>query len=297
MSESDGDKNVTRRAQRAPEARDHTIRDGSDTTSSSNFKIKVPPFSPDDPELWFAMIEGQFDVQKITDDHIKFTNVVTNLDIQYAKSVKDVIVAPPSTDRYEKIKQELIKRLSASHEKKVKQLLIHEELGDRKPSQFLRHLQDLGGHSVSDNLLKSIWTNRLPHNIQTVLVSRDSDNLEQLADLADRIQELASPYTVAAMSTGTSQSSSSNEIAELKKMVKELTLKLESHTRASCCTTSRSRPRERNRSSSRQRQRSSSNYNKHPLCWYHAKFGKKAHRCIKPCDFVADKVGNAFGSQ
>lgn len=261
-------------------------------------KIKVPPFSPEDPELWFALVEGQFESQGITDDYIKFINVTNNLDLQYAKSVKDIIINPPLKNRYEKIKTELVKRLSASHEKKVKQLLTHEELGDRKPSQFLRHLQDLAGPSVPDDFIRSIWSNRLPPNIQTVLASQPTHSLEQLADLADRIQELASPYTVAAASSNGPGSHQSSEIAELKKMVQHLTLKLEEHTRGSCCATDRSRPRERRRrSSSRQRSRSNSSYKRFPICWYHAKFGPRAHSCIKPCDYSSSNAENIKGSR
>uniref|UniRef100_A0A2A4K2H4 DUF7041 domain-containing protein n=1 Tax=Heliothis virescens TaxID=7102 RepID=A0A2A4K2H4_HELVI len=287
---SRSDVNVTRRTK---PVRVSTDRGDSETRT---VKIKVPPFSPEDPELWFALLEGQFFSQNITDDVIKFNNVTNNLDVQYAKAVKDIIINPPAKGRYDRIKCELIKRLSASHEKKVRQLLTHEELGDRKPSQFLRHLQDLAGPSVPDDFLRSIWCNRLPHNIQTVLASQPSHSLEQLADLADRIQELASPCNVASASSGRAHAGQSDEIAELKKMVQHLTLKLEEHTRtASCYSTERSRPRDRRRSSSRQRSRSSSSYRKYPVCWYHSKFGSQAHKCLKPCDF--HKAGNASGSR
>ncbi|CAK1583301.1 unnamed protein product [Parnassius mnemosyne] len=86
-------------------------------------------------------------------------------------------------------------------------------------------------------------------------------------------------------------------IEELKKMVQQLTLKLEEHTRAACCSTSRCRSRahDRHRSSSRQRSRSNSSYRKYPMCWYHAKYGAQAHRCLKPCDF--GKSGNSEGSR
>ncbi|KAJ0169274.1 hypothetical protein K1T71_015072 [Dendrolimus kikuchii] len=287
------DAHVTTRRPR--KARVSTDRDDNIV---QKFKIKVPPFSPEDPELWFALVEGQFESHDITDDHIKFTNVTTNLDLQYAKSVKDIIINPPQRNRYERIKTELIKRLSASHEKKVKQLLTHEELGDRKPSQFLRHLQDLAGPSVPDDFLRSIWSNRLPHNIQTVLASQPTHSLEQLADLADRIQELASPCTVATTSSSGYGSHQSKEIAELKDMVQRLTLKLEEHTRGACCSTDRTRPRERRRrSSSRQRNRSRSSYKKYPICWYHAKFGNLAHNCVKPCDYSSPRAENTSGSR
>ncbi|KAH9639461.1 hypothetical protein HF086_005406 [Spodoptera exigua] len=171
------DANVTRRMRKrfgSTDRDDYGVR-----------KIKVPPFSPEDPELWFALLEGQFCTYDITDDVIKFNNVTNNLSVEYGKTVKDIILNPPARNRYDKIKSELIKRLSASHERKIKQLLTNEELGDRRPSQFLRHLQDLAGPSVPDDFLRSIWSNRLPHNIQTVLASQPTHSLEQLADLAD----------------------------------------------------------------------------------------------------------------
>lgn len=178
----------------------------------------------------------------------------------------------------------------------MKQLLTHEELGDRKPSQFLRHLQDLAGPSVPEEFLRTIWSNRLPHNIQTVLASQPTHSMEQLADLADRIQELTSPCNVAATSSRSAHvTHQSDEIAELKKMVQQLTLKLDEHTRASCCSTGRSRQTGRRGSSSQQRSRSNSSYRKYPVCWYHAKFAAEAHKCIKPCDYA--KGGNSTGSR
>ncbi|XP_072934964.1 uncharacterized protein [Epargyreus clarus] len=257
------------------------------------FNLKVPAFSPDDPDIWFALLETQFDNFGITEDSIKFNNVVSNIDIIHAKAVKDIIVNPPEHNRYLKIKSELIKRLTASHEKKVCQLLTHEELGDRKPSQFLRHLQDLAGPNVPEEFLKSIWSNRLPRSIQTVLACQTSESLEQLAELADRVQEIAAPPNVAATSASCNapgpSSSTSSEIAELKRMVECLTIKLDEHTRQSRCT-ERSGPRRR-RSSSRSASRSASRYRMYPICWYHETFGSRAHKCLKPCDYK--ESGNA----
>ncbi|XP_004927452.2 uncharacterized protein LOC101746903 [Bombyx mori] len=275
-----------------------TVHD-NDILSSDirKFTLKVPPFSPEDPEIWFALLEGQFENYGITEDHIKFNNVITNLDIPHAKAVKDIIVHPPTSNRYEKIKSELIRRLSASHEKKVKQLLTHEELGDRKPSQFLRHLMDLAGPSVPHEFIRTIWSNRLPNSIQTVLASQPTHSLEQLSDLADRIQEITTPCNVAATSTcGTSSINQSSEIAELRKMVERLALRLEDQTRTTNRSQNRSnRSRPRWRSTSRSRTRSASSYRRYPVCWYHAKFGAKASKCQKPCDY--NQSGNATGSR
>lgn len=289
----DGSKNVTHRKKKTKRVSiDPMCEIETMSTDLRKINLKVPPFSTDDPEIWFALLEGQFDNFDITDDKIKFNNVISNLDITLAKAVKDIIIKPPALNRYEKIKSELIRRLCASHEKKVKQLLNHEELGDRKPSQFLRHLLDLAGPSIPEDFVQSIWTSRLPKNLQTVLASQTSQTLEQLADLADRIQEIAAPCSVAATSAGPSHSGPTSEIAELRKMVEHLALKLDEHTRRS---NERGRSRERRRSKSRSNTRSESSYRLYPVCWYHSKFGSRASSCIKPCDF--NKAKNSTGSR
>lgn len=289
---------VTERRRQLTKIKKLTTDPAQGVSDYRKFNLKVPEFSFDDPELWFALLEGQFENFGITGDNMKFNNVLTHLDIKAAKEVKDIIVNPPATDRYGKIKNELIKRLAASHDKKVKQLLDHEELGDRRPSQFLRHLQDLAGASVPSEFLRTIWSNRLPRNIQTVLASQPTHTLEQLADLADRIQDIAAPTgNVAAaglpVSCGTPGSSVSGEIAELRKMVEHLAVKLDDYTRSSRPSRSPERSGQRRRSQSRTRTRTDSEYRRFPLCWYHAKFGSKAYNCQKPCDYKAEN--NAGG--
>lgn len=250
--------------------------------------VRVPPFWPDEPEIWFAQVEGQFAISGITSDTTKFNYVIGQLDHQFSKEVKDIIISPPDTHKYEKLKSELIKRLSASHDKKVKQLLMHEELGERRPSQFLRHLQSLAGPSVPEEFLKTIWTSRLPRNIQTVIAAQPTSSLEVLADLADKIQDIATPspqVAAAQEAPGSNMDTMAREIAELRKQLQNLSSQLNSQDR-------RSRPTQR-RDRSRSMTRSESHYRKFPECYYHFKFGSDAKNCIKPCDFTAESRENS----
>lgn len=122
-------------------------------------QIRIPPFWPEKPAIWFAQVEGQFAIMRVTDNATKFYHILATLDRQYAAEVEDILTGPADYDR---LKSELIKRLSVSRENKVKQLLMHEQLGDRKPSQFLRHLQHLAGPDMPPDFVKTIWTSRLP---------------------------------------------------------------------------------------------------------------------------------------
>lgn len=96
--------------------------------------VRVPPFYPEKPELWFAQLDSQFILVNITSDVTKYHFVMGQLEPQYVEEAYDVVTSPPSPDKYQRLKTELIKRLSLSREKKVRQLLTHEELGDRRPS-------------------------------------------------------------------------------------------------------------------------------------------------------------------
>lgn len=175
--------------------------------------VKVPPFWPEEPALWFAQVESQFVLSRITTDDTKFCYLVAQLDHQYAVEVKDVITNPPVTDKYLKLKTELIKRLSASKEERVKQLLMHEELGDRKPSQFLRHLESLAGPAVPKDFLSTIWSSRLPHNIQTVVASQSDLPLDKMAELADKVHEIA-PSTPQVASTSSAPPAAYDELSK-----------------------------------------------------------------------------------
>ncbi|XP_061723730.1 uncharacterized protein LOC133529956 [Cydia pomonella] len=155
--------------------------------------IRLPPFWPDDPEVWFGQAEAQFHVSGIKDDATKFYCVVAQLDHRYAKEIKGIIKNPPATDKYPKLKAELTKYLCVSRQQQITQVLSNEELGDRKPSQFLHHLQHLADGGMNDEFMKSMWMKRLPTHVQPILISQASASLEELADLADRICEATSP--------------------------------------------------------------------------------------------------------
>lgn len=258
------------------------------TYSMTTVNIKIPPFWPEKPAIWFAQVECQFAISKVTDETAKFYHIVGSLERQYAAEVEDILTGAPD---YNKLKSELIKRLSVSRENKVKQLLMVEELGNRKPSQFLRHLQHLAGPEVPGDFLKTIWTSRLPSGMQTIIASQPTLSLDALAELADRINDIApSTHRVAEVSSSTSAFDElTKQVAVLTKQVHALTTKLDSRSRSRQRSTSH---RDNRRSTSSRR--SSSNYQKFPVCWYHNKFGAKATKCVKPCDFDS---GKASGSQ
>ena len=167
--------------------------------------------------------------------------------------------------------------MSTSREQRVRQLLSHEEMGDRKPSQFLRHLRSLAPDAPTE-FLRTVWASRLPPHVQAILAGQTDSNLESAAQLADKICEVTTPPTTASISPTVPDNITAlmERIEELSRQVAALQTQ---HSR------SRSTARKRNRSQSRDRSRENASHNAHPnrVCWYHKTFGDAARRCTLPC--------------
>ncbi|XP_063963928.1 uncharacterized protein LOC135156193 [Lytechinus pictus] len=249
--------------------------------------LKLPPYWPNDPAVWFAQVQAQFMTRGITSEETQFAYIVSALQPEIAQEVRDILMNPPKDTPYSHLKAELIRRTSVSEQKRLHQLLTQEELGDRKPSQLLRRMEQLlGSDHLDETIFKQLFLQRLPHHVQTILASsRDDMKVTQLADLADRIIDIGSTSTVSAVSSP-SFSTSSSELSQLQQQVDRLTFQVQSLTTQLQHERGRSpnrRPQRPNTHSNRQRSRSSSQ--KRPLCWYHWKHGAEARKCTPPCNF------------
>ncbi|KAI8419718.1 hypothetical protein MSG28_008405 [Choristoneura fumiferana] len=106
----------------------------------------------------------------------------------FSVQVDDVVNKPPSEGKYEKIKSALISRLTPSNKDCLRQVVKYEELGDRKPSQLLRHMRSLGGSAMTDEMLLFLWSSRLPAQVQALLqLNLYHMDLDTLAELADKV--------------------------------------------------------------------------------------------------------------
>lgn len=229
--------------------------------------------------------------------------MVGHLDHRYAAEVRDIMTNPPSVDKYKAIKDALISRLSASAEKRVKLLLTQEEMGDRTPSQFLRHLRSLAEDSqVPDTLLRSIWIARLPGSIQVALATQPPETaLDVIARLADSVHEVAMPQRIAAASMPfeaiqrlearfdeqqTAQRQQAQVLTDLARSIEALTRAI---PQALQQDRSRSRDNSRYRRPTPGRQRDadrSQTRSEENVCWYHRRFGDAATRCTQPCSMT-----------
>lgn len=235
--------------------------------------FRAPPFWDSDPEMWFQQVESQFIISGITVDQTKFHYVVASLDAKTLNCCRDLICSPPQHNAYNAIKEKILSSFSLSENSRFKQLLQDLILGDKRPSQLLSEMRHLANNAVSEDMLRTLWLQRLPTNMQQIL-SVCKDSLSNLAEIADKINEVSDCGAVAS-----GIASSSLELGFLRKEISELKLEIGklSFSRNRCCG------RNRKRSKSRDRSTSFSTVHSGKLCWYHKKFAGKAVKCVKPC--------------
>ncbi|KAJ1518943.1 hypothetical protein ONE63_011445 [Megalurothrips usitatus] len=205
-----------------------------------------------------------------------YRHVVAQLDSRMAAEVEDILTGPPEGQTYENLKKQLIARLSLSEERRINQLLAEEDIGDRTPSQFLRHLRALAGGSaaVNDAVMKRIWTRRLPSHVTAILASQPDLDLDKLAPLADRVLEAAPGIpSVHAVSTAAAP----GPVDALAKMIETLAGRVEALTQQSR-SRSRGRSRSRNNNNDGGGARGGSDSG---LCWYHERRLLTGRRHVK----------------
>ncbi|XP_064488474.1 uncharacterized protein LOC135400570 [Ornithodoros turicata] len=138
--------------------------------------VKIPPFCPADPALWFVNIEVQFSLRGVTVQLARYYHVVGALGPSEAADVRDIITCPPTENPYDALKSALTRRTTASEQERLRQLFTAEVLGDRKQSRLRRMLQLLSERATAldDSTLRELFLQRLPSTVRMILTTSGS---------------------------------------------------------------------------------------------------------------------------
>ena len=133
---------------------------------------------------------------------------------------------------------------------------------------------------LDGNFLKELFLQRLPSQVRMVLAStRDGTPIEDLAQLADKIIEVAAPPIVSTVTTPSADTEQlRSEIASLTKLVSSLQQQQKRFRRCS-----KSPYRGRSPGPAYNRCPSDSTNQDSDLCWYHQTFGDDTRKCKPPC--------------
>jgi len=247
---------------------------------------KLPIFWSKSPAAWFLSAESNFVLCGITRSVTKFHHVLKSFDQATVLELQDLLLDETIKDDYDAFKTEVLKRFSVSVEQKLRELVSQHEIGDRTPSQFLRHLKNLAGKDVKDNMVRTLWADKLPPKLQPFVAQYPSMPLADLATLADNVYSMfqGQPAISAVAANATD--------AKLDTILRRLeVLEMSSRSREPARGRSQSRKfnsraRSRTPSAAKQEERKG-------LCYYHHRFGDDARNCRAPCLYKKDASNDA----
>ena len=154
-------------------------------------KFRIATFYASDVELWFNQIETQFALHQINDDDERYSLTCVALSGEVASDVRDVLLQPFRSNKYESLKAILIERRGLTTPERVNKVISGERIGNDIPSRFMRRLQKAAGSGpqavVGKAVIRQAFIRQMPASIRAHLVIQpDSATLESLAVLADR---------------------------------------------------------------------------------------------------------------
>ncbi|XP_047030497.1 uncharacterized protein LOC124637840 [Helicoverpa zea] len=252
--------------------------------SSISITARIPEFWKKSPRTWFIQAEAVLNPQKMSDES-KYQVLISKLPPDAVEQVTQILVDPPEKNKYETLKNKLIFIYQESEERQVKKLIGEMELGDQKPSQLLRKMQDLARGRVNNETLIVMWQKHLPNSVRGVLAVTEEKDLEKLASIADKIMETTTPiHSVATVKQEPGPSGSQDQIISAINKLSDRLQNLESRSRGRSNNWRRNNFR-RNRSRSGSRSRTRKFEDPNWLCFYHYKYRSKATKCVDPCNW------------
>ncbi|XP_044595835.1 uncharacterized protein LOC123272885 [Cotesia glomerata] len=270
--------------------------------ATTSYAPQLPECKNDDVEMWFALVEAVFTASRITSEKTKYAMILPKLPTSVAMEARDLILGEPGDAPYTTFKTEILKRLGTTEDQRTRRLLESEEMGDQKPSQFLRRLQHLAGKNMSESTVRALWKGRLPRELQAILEIVKDQPLEKAAEIADAsiVHMPIRPSLAEVNRTAPKQEDSLVE--EMRKLSAAFHQEVATMKREMAAERAGRDPVQNNSSSQKHKQRRSRSRSRSnsrsqrpaDLCWYHWRFDTKATRCTTPC---VKSPGNQLGGR
>ena len=156
-------------------------------SETNSVSIKLPPFWTSQPQVWFQQAEAQFTIRCITANETKYSYIVTALDQDTASQLLDLLLRPPTENKYMAIKTHLLKTFGLTHRVRANKLLNIDDLGNRMPSALIDEMLSLlDGHQPC-MLFEQLFLNRMPDPTHLQLADADFIDPRRVAEQADEL--------------------------------------------------------------------------------------------------------------
>ncbi len=124
--------------------------------------IKIPPFWPADPEVWFAQVEAQFSTQNITNKRTHFDHVIAALAPEITTEVRDLLLSPLADHPYDVLRAELIKKQQLWNNAACNSYSPQRKAVTSNLLSFSAECSNSAGPNPDNRFLRELFLQRLP---------------------------------------------------------------------------------------------------------------------------------------
>lgn len=266
---------------------------------------KIPRYDPaESVDQYLARVDFWFELENVRTDGEKFRILVPQLPGNMFSEARNANLSG-RPDGYKELKKLLIATFDMNEMERVRRLTETVQLGNRRPGDVLREMQQLAV-TTDERVLKNLWLQRLPPELGAALSTSRDLPIATLRDMANTIHGFMPGQSVAQISvpapvrnqhqpSSTTQPPTMPGLGDLITCIGQLVVTLkEQHAVTITAIERRDTPNHtRSRSSQRDsfrgsRTRSESrssepDFDDQGRCWYHSTFGDRARKCKPGC--------------
>lgn len=253
--------------------------DDQTSVASVACKSKVPPFIETDPNLWFLQLSSHFIAERITSQKAKFHAAVSALPRSTLYQIASLLRTQGETP-YDDLQTRLQRIYGVTADQRIQALLDGVPDCEQRPSHILNMIRYHLSETTPGDVIKALWMKQLTPDIRRALVTSTLSDLDGLASIADRLNEVRDDAVHSIDHTDPS----------LRQQLDRLTAAIERLNRPRERSRSRESPRAR---SPGRRQDNNNTRHRSPTpstCYYHRRWGRDARKCSPPCSMAQ---GNA----
>ena len=208
------------------------------SVNSGSLRVAIPSFSPENPDLYFSTLSGIKAAFNLDSKQL-FAQVFLTLPREIQIRAQHLLTATDSVpsganalpethiDHLVKLRDIIDKHFTLPIEDRIKKVVSGDKtLGDRKPSEYLRHIREIIGSKEVEKyeaLVKSAFLDALPEHIAaTVKIVAADKNIDEIAVQADRVWPFKKSPTIAQVTVP--QEPSVTELESLNQKINALNI-------------------------------------------------------------------------
>ena len=232
--------------------------------------IRLPDFYADSPQSWFDCLDSTFATANITQSITKFHLALAKLPFSLIATVRPLSRNPTAvSDPYQELQELLLRSYGLSAEQMTNKWLDYPMCGDTRPSVLWDNLTALQPESTKD-AQTALFLSKLPPHISNLINPWAFKTTEELIQRCNELWMAQTPEEAAAAAAAA--------VPSLQSPFR--------NSRRSPSLFRRKTPRGEKSGRRRSPTPGAAKGGRNDgLCFYHARFGNKAHKCEKGCSY------------